>query len=170
MDVPKYWLFQAIHYDYDITSAIWDLEYRTYGGDWWEMTRYINDVRVGDYVLIWRSGPDAGIVGVGKICTTPIFGPMQDTIYVTEKSRQKIVGKRGYMVRILYSPLLTENELTPILKNALKEDGFSDLPVIKMPRSTNHKLDELMWNKLLVKYPIIKRAIVEMENNDRLRR
>lgn len=60
------WIFQANPEYYDIDSAIRELQEIQ-----WLVNQHSDSIRVGDRVYIWRSGEDAGIIGVGSVASNP---------------------------------------------------------------------------------------------------
>lgn len=67
------WFFQANPAHYDIDAALAALD-----RIWWRVPQHVNEIRVGDMALLWRSGKNAGIVGVGRICSDPQQHPIDD--------------------------------------------------------------------------------------------
>ena len=59
----NYWLFQANEDEYGLTAEI---PKRLGKGDDWGAPRYRDRLKEGDTVLLWQSGPSAGIYGLGK--------------------------------------------------------------------------------------------------------
>lgn len=60
------WFFQANPKLYDIDAALGVLDRL-----WWRVPQYTSEIHVGDVVVIWRSGVNAGIVGVGRVVGEP---------------------------------------------------------------------------------------------------
>src|SRR4051812_24312473 len=57
------WLFQANPDKYDIFETL------QLGEELWNLRQHAREVRVGDRVLIWVCGDDAGIYAVGRVVT-----------------------------------------------------------------------------------------------------
>lgn len=66
------WVLQANPEYYDIDGAIRSLQQI-----WWRTPQYAPDIQVGDAVVIWRSGSEAGIVGVGRVIAPPQLHAME---------------------------------------------------------------------------------------------
>lgn len=62
----KIWLFQANPEVFDIDRAISEEPEMT-----WVVRQYRKDVRAGDRVYIWRSGPEAGVIATATVLTDP---------------------------------------------------------------------------------------------------
>lgn len=58
---------------YEIDAALSQLD-----RIWWRVPQHTTEVHTGDGVLIWRSGQDAGIVGVGRVANEPALHSMDD--------------------------------------------------------------------------------------------
>jgi hypothetical protein len=64
--MSRAWVFQANPAQYDIDAALAALDLI-----WWRIPQYTADARPGDAVVLWRSGAQAGIVGVGIVVEPP---------------------------------------------------------------------------------------------------
>ena len=60
------WIFQANPKNYDLDAALQALD-----RIWWRVPQHTADVRVGDVVVLWRSGKEAGIIGIGRVAEPP---------------------------------------------------------------------------------------------------
>jgi len=63
---PGHWIFQANPTHYDIDAALKHLE-----SIWWRSPQYTGEIQVGDVVVLWRSGKESGIVGIGRVLAPP---------------------------------------------------------------------------------------------------
>jgi len=73
------WIFQSNPDRYDIDRALEELDEIQ-----WRVPQYTYHIHPGDDVVIWRSGDEAGIVGIGKILTSPTVttpNPKESTYY-----------------------------------------------------------------------------------------
>ena len=133
-----YWLFQANPKYYRITDALRDLQTMP-----WQVTRYGKEMAVGDGVLVWISGNEAGIYALAEITNTPqTFSELPDIKYYIDGSRAK--GKSfaqiGFLRKLLGQPLR---------KKELKEDRIlKNLLVIRAPNSTNFKVTPEQWERV----------------------
>lgn len=64
--MTNYWIFQSNPDRYDIDAALRDLDVIL-----WRVPQHTAEIRPGDKVAVWRSGPEAGIVGGGTITEAP---------------------------------------------------------------------------------------------------
>lgn len=110
---PKHvWLFGANKERYDLTKKLKRLK-----EDWWDVKCYREHrLRPGDTVLLWQSGAQAGIYGIGEL-TSEAYQEGDD-----------------WFADIRYNGLLDDY----IPKSDLRERPLlRDLAVIKMPRGRN---------------------------------
>lgn len=70
-------MFQAVPKRYDIITEVPKRLSTAEKGDNWSVTRHEAEMRIGQRVLLWRSGPDGGIYGTGTLASVP-YGPWND--------------------------------------------------------------------------------------------
>lgn len=71
MEQARVWFFQSNPKLYDLGRALTALD-----RIWWRVPKYTGEVHAGDIVVLWRSGKDAGIVGLGRVVAEPQLRPM----------------------------------------------------------------------------------------------
>ena len=135
----KSWIFQANPKYYDIFSALNSLKEIT-----WLVTRYKNEIHVGDTVYIWQSGNNAGIIAITKVISEPKLTTLeqpelkfilQDKIFKEKKLRVKLK-----IIKVLS---------IPIMKNKLKENKvLSKSYIIRSGMGTNFNLTNSEKNEL----------------------
>ncbi|MEB3309662.1 MAG: EVE domain-containing protein [Snowella sp.] len=135
----QYWLFQGNPKYYRIVDAIRSLDSMP-----WLVTRYADKMQVGDGVLIWIAGPDAGIYAIAEIVETPkILDTIPDLEYWTtpvSAKKDKPRAQLRFLRKLLGQPLR---------KHELKQDRIlKDLLVIKAPNSTNFKVTPEQWERI----------------------
>jgi hypothetical protein len=67
----NYWIFKCNPAKYDIDRRLLDPDPNVR----WRVTSYRNDIRLGDYAFIWRTGVPRGIVALYKIDSDPFYMP-----------------------------------------------------------------------------------------------
>lgn len=67
------WIFQANPKHYDIMAALGELDEIA-----WRVPQHTGDVHAGDEVFLWRSGKDAGIIGIGTVAGEPGLRPIPE--------------------------------------------------------------------------------------------
>lgn len=134
------WIFQANPDRYRIDDSL-RIEYQEH----WNLNQHAAKVEVGDRVLIWISGREAGIYAVGKVVTPPVVMPdsPQGQGYWID-SAEGLKPKPRVLVR--YSHLLLSN---PLLKSYLETDPvLQDMRIITFPRGTNFPVSDEQWKAL----------------------
>jgi hypothetical protein len=109
----------------------------------WLVTRYAKDMAVGDGVLIWKSGDQAGIYAIAQIIEPPnIIASPPDIGCWINASR---VGVKPY-AKIRFTSKLLEK---PLLREHLKQDlVLKNLMVIRQPNATNYKITQQEWQRV----------------------
>lgn len=64
--MARAWMFQANPDRFDIDGALSSLDTMR-----WRVPQYTSEIRPGDAVVLWRSGREAGVVGLGRITAAP---------------------------------------------------------------------------------------------------
>ncbi len=121
----NYWLFQGKPERYDVATKIIPDEEET-----WLVTRYREQMSVGDIVFFWRSGSreERGIYGWGTITGNPHF-----------------FENWGWGIKVKYKVRLT----TPLKYTPLKEQSsFSNNLIFKMPIGTNFHISQEEFNEI----------------------
>lgn len=133
----NYWLFQGNPKYYRVLDSIKDFEQMP-----WLVTRYSKDIAVGDGVLIWVAGKEAGIYAIAEIIdTTKILENVPDTEYWLDKTK---IGKPQAQIKFTQK-LLGK----PLLKEDLKKDEIlGNLLILRAPNSTNFKVTFEEWEQV----------------------
>lgn len=134
-----YWLFQGNPKYYRLLQAIEEQE-----GLPWLVTRYSKEIQVGDRVLVWMAGPEAGIYAIAEVTKPPEIHPeLPDGQYWLMPDQAKL-DKPRVQLRFLRK-LLGQ----PLRRHELKQDQIlRDLPVIRAPNSTNFRVTEEQWQRV----------------------
>lgn len=126
--LPKAWIFQANPRLYDIDAALANLKQMT-----WSISAYKDEIAPGDEVFLWRSGPEAGIVGVATVLTEPVVmrGEEEGLRFAREPERFNSPQLR---VR-----LRLDHAVSPVLsREVLKADTrLEQLSILKFSQGTN---------------------------------
>jgi len=136
----NYWLFQGNPKYYRITDAIRELQEIP-----WRVTNHWVSIALGDHILIWVSGAEAGIYALGEISDAPRFRQdVPDKAYWVGGIEKASEDERKTTVR------LTDKLLNrPILKrNILNDQVLNDLLVLRAPNRTNYKITEQDWKRV----------------------
>lgn len=135
----NYWLFQGNPKYYRILDAIQNLTEMP-----WLVTRYRQEMAVGDGVLIWIAGEAAGIYAIAEIKEAPqILSHIPDLEYWLDRQNTKQDKPRAQLrfIRKLIGQ--------PLRRNELKNDQIlKSLTVIRAPNSTNFKVTPEQWARV----------------------
>lgn len=115
------WFFQANPKMYDVDSALTSLEQI-----WWRVPQYTSDIHRGDVALLWRSGPDAGVIGIGRVAGEPQEHgtPENELRFVIEPELAGLETRVPVLVRPL--SFVSKDEIRAI-------GNFEDHSIIKAP-------------------------------------
>lgn len=134
------WIFQANPNRYRIEESL-----QTEGEELWNLNQHAAEVGVGDRVLIWICGEDAGIYAVGTILSNPAI--MSDSPRGIGYWSDPIDGKRAKArVRVRYDRVLLSR---PLRKAYLSADpALRNLGILRAPRGTNFAVTRAEWSAL----------------------
>jgi hypothetical protein len=138
--LPRTWIFQANPNKYQIETSL-----QVDRDDMWNLRQHHKDVDVGDRVLIWIAGKNAGIYAVGTVTTSPVITP--DTPKGIEYWNDKQEGYRPIArVWVRYDRILIDR---PLLRDFLLCDpDLWNLSILRNPRGTNFKVTSAEWQSL----------------------
>ena len=138
-----WWIFQGNPQRYRLADAV-----RTYTQLTWNVTRYRADVALGDRVVLWQSGPQAGIYAAARVTEGPQEGPQ-----VPADDRFRLDPTLDGSVRCVLEidQVLADR---PILKDEVVAAGLSELAVLRFPQATNYRVKADEW-------PILQRLLEE---------
>jgi EVE domain len=135
------WVFQLNPKRFDIKAS--DENERPLG---FEVARYRDQLHAGDGAAIWRSGPDAGIIGIATLAANEAGAVdiYQDVIKPgTGWLNPDDFGRRRWFVKFCDGHWLYE----PILKSVLEADErFEEASILRNPHQANpFKLTDDQW-------------------------
>ncbi len=134
-----YWLFQGNPKYYRLLDAIRELDKMP-----WLVTRYGKNIAVGDGILVWMAGPEAGIYAIAEIIELPqVFTELPDADYWITSKNVRLEKPR--VIISFVRKLLGQ----PLRKHELKQDAIlKNLLVIRAPNSTNFKVTPEQWERV----------------------
>ena len=103
----RVWFFQANPAYYDIDAALGALD-----RIWWRVPQYTNEIHVGDVVVLWRSGKEAGIVGLGRIIADPrqhAIDPAEKPFVLTQDEGAEDVTRA--LIRVQPVPFISKEQV-----------------------------------------------------------
>lgn len=134
------WIFQANPNRYRIHDSL-----RNEQVELWNLNQHIKDVSVGDRVLIWISGDEAGIYAIGTVIAPPVITADSEVgisywLVAEEgrraKARVEVRYDHVFLDRPLYKAYLESN---PELWN---------MRILRLPRGTNFAVSEAEWSNI----------------------
>jgi hypothetical protein len=134
---PGVWLFQANPDYYRIVDALQALNQLSF-----LISRYKDEIRVGDIVLLWMSGKFAGIYAQARVSEgvseRPSTGPEAE-FWVDPNAAAEV------QLRVT---LAIERKFLadPVLKSKIVGvDGLQELMVLRLPQGTNFRVSDTEW-------------------------
>lgn len=131
-----YWLFQSVPTQWSLEEF---LSSAAVGDETdYSLTRYREEVAVGDAVLLWQAGVQAGIYALGEIVREPF-----------ERDRPAFRGEGRP------TEWATRVRIKHILQSALSKaevvdsDDLGDLLVLRAPQGTNYRITIEEWRAVL---------------------
>ncbi len=136
---PRWWLFQCNPKTYDLRGALQGLP-----GTNWRVTRYASEMRVGDRVVMWETGADAGVRGLATLTSAPyqLDGADPDP-YLRDPAG---LPNEQTVVDLRFDPGLLDGPG----RDALKAHAvLVQMSHIRTPQPTNHKVTDEEARELL---------------------
>lgn len=134
------WIFQANPNKYQIHESL-QLEKKEY----WNLRQHAKEVKIGDRVLIWICGQDAGIYATGRVLTDPSIQPDSATglsYWITKRDGRQPMAR----VLVEYDRVLLDD---PLRKAFLQCDpALWNLKILAAPRRTNFAVSEEEWQAI----------------------
>jgi predicted RNA-binding protein with PUA-like domain len=126
----RYWIFQANPDLYDIDTAL-----RNFSHMPWLVNQNQDKIHAADRVLLWKSGTEAGILGLATVLSDP------DDIEATAEEL-KYARDQRFSGRQRRVPLSIDRVLdVPISRDSIKADSrLENLTILKAPQGTNFAL------------------------------
>lgn len=138
LEPRRFWLFQANPAIYDLAAEVGRRE--PGDTDSWLVTRFRDDMRPGDGVVLWQGGPAAGVYALAELTGAPFERPTSD-LWPDREQR----GESEWAVGFRYARILSP----PLPRARLRDDPvLSALPVLKMPQGTNYPLPPEHWDAI----------------------
>ncbi len=128
------WIVQANPKQFDIDTALTKLDTIC-----WRVPQYTDEIRPGDQALIWRSGPESGIVGLGTFTESPRLAevPAAERPFVTDDAKEGNPETRATLA-VRAHPLVPKATVaaTP---------GLAEHQIVRAPMGTVFKVSPGEW-------------------------
>jgi hypothetical protein len=137
MKQARAWFFQANPVHYDIDAALSTLD-----RIWWRVPQYTSEINVGDAAVLWRSGNEAGIVGLGRIVAEPQLRAMDsaETPFVLTDQEGAEDTTRS-LVRVQAVPFIAKDQVRAIVE-------FRQHQIVVAPMGTVFPISGTEWTAL----------------------
>lgn len=129
------WIFQCNPDRYDIEGALRQLDTIR-----WRVPQRAAEIMPGDPVVLWRSGGQAGIVGIGRIIEPPHEAPVGAEERPFDRGDGDEVTTRA-TVRVIATPFIDKASVGAI-------PGMQDHQVLTAPMGSVFPIDEQQWAAL----------------------
>ena len=135
-----FWIFQADPKRYRLLEALVDADEIV-----WEVNQHGREIHMGDGVLIWQAGPNAGIYALAEVASEPAAETDRDPHWA-ETERERMAEPRP-RVRLKISQLLLDR---PLLRSELRDDpALQSLSILRFAQGTNFPVSQEEWDRLL---------------------
>jgi len=130
-DCRKTWIFKASSEFSDVRSAI-----RTLREHPWLVQQHKEQIKLGDRVYLWESGPRGGIIGLAEVSEPPRIQPEPKEQLPFIRKSEKFRGDRlRVKIRLLK---LIEPAIQRTYLSSRAE--FATLSILRRPRATNFRV------------------------------
>ncbi len=136
------WFLQANPAIYDVEAALVALDRL-----WWRVPQYTSDVHPGDVVVLWRSGKEAGVIGIGRVLSEPQeheIDPAEQP-FVLDATEDPI-GTTRVLTRLQPVPFVSKDKIRAVPE--LREHQ-----IIRAPMGTVFALSDSEWSALSALLP-----------------
>lgn len=133
----RVWFFQANPAQYDIDAALGGVD-----RIWWRVPQHTGEIQVGDIAILWRSGRQAGIVGLGRVCSDPAQhqGDPAERSFVLAEEEAATEATRA-LVRVKPVPFVSKDQVRVVPELVRHQ-------IIVAPMGTVFPISEAEWAAL----------------------
>jgi predicted RNA-binding protein with PUA-like domain len=133
----RVWFLQSNPKHYDIDAAL-----NTLDRIWWRVPQYTNEIHSGDVAVLWRSGKEAGIVGIGRI----VSEPQRHQPHATEEpfvlaDEEGAGDATRALIRVQAVPFIAKEKLRAITE-------FQQHQIVVAPMGTVFPVSDTEWTAL----------------------
>lgn len=130
-DCRNTWIFKASSEFSDVRSAVRTLREHT-----WLVQQHKEQIKLGDRVYVWESGPRGGIIGLAEVSESPRIQPEPKEQLLFIRNSEKFRGDRlRVKIRLLK---LIEPAIQRTYLSSRAE--FATLSILRRPRATNFRV------------------------------
>lgn len=134
--MANHWIFQANPKLYEIDRALTELSEIL-----WRAPQYTGAISVGDGVAIWRSGPESGVVGVGRVKALPREMPPVDSEAQYELDPSDGLVESRVPVAVVPTPYVAKATVEAL-------PTWAGHPIVVAPMGTVFPVSPQQWAEL----------------------
>jgi len=123
----NYWLFQGNPDYYDVVSALTDSSITS-----WKVAAHKDKIKVGDKIILWLSGNNSGVYGLGEVTSSVGKNPVIEeelkyykSAYDPNEDRVDIIITHNFAKNPVLSKIIRENNKLNSLKGGNQGTNFS---------------------------------------------
>jgi hypothetical protein len=122
---------------YDIDAALIALD-----RIWWRVPQHTSEIHVGDVAILWRSGRQAGVVGLGRVCSDPALhqGDPAERSFVLAEEEAAADATRA-LVRARSVPFVSKDQVRAL-------PDLERHQIVLAPMGTVFAVSEVEWAAL----------------------
>ncbi|MDA3938396.1 MAG: EVE domain-containing protein [Spirochaetia bacterium] len=138
----SYWIFQGNPQLFDVETYLDSKNSIT-----WKVSRYQNEITVGDIVLLWKSGENAGVYAEGIVTDAPSKHIKDDApeLWIDGKASDDTATTIKCAIN-----LTKHFVFNPILRKKIQaEEWGKDISIIKNSQGTNFKITAQNYHSIL---------------------
>jgi hypothetical protein len=136
MDQNRAWFLQANPKHYDIDAALGTLD-----RIWWRVPQHTTDINISDAVVLWRSGKDAGIVGVGRVVAEPQLRPIDPAERPYLRAEDDTNDATRALIRLQRTPFVAKEQVQAIVE-------LRQHQIVRAPMGTVFPISDEEWTGL----------------------
>lgn len=142
-----YWIFQGNPERYDLRRALAQLPTIH-----WRAPQHTAEIRPGDIALLWESGEQAGIVGIGRVAGYPTESapPDSEAEFVLDETHESSSATRVPLT-VKPIPFISKSRIASL-------QSMAGHPIITAPMGTVFPLESSEWALLAKAFPDLTRA------------
>ena len=135
--MSRAWFLQANPKHYNIDAALGALD-----RIWWRVPQYTTEIHVGDVVVLWRSGKEAAIVGIGRVVAEPQLrsvDPAEKRFVLSEDEEADDVTRA--LIHLRRVPSVTKEQVRAIAE-------LHEHQIVRAPMGTVFPISDEEWAAL----------------------
>ncbi|MDZ7841514.1 MAG: EVE domain-containing protein [Gammaproteobacteria bacterium] len=135
--MAQHWIFQANPKRYDIDAALQSISDIA-----WRVPQFTGEIQPGDIAVIWRAGREAGVVGVGRVVSTPAVQTIGEEEQPYAAPDEDAIGETTrVVVRIRPCDWVPKEQVAAL-------GSMGDHPIITAPMGSIFRLSPEQWEAL----------------------